>query len=102
VADKYEVMDLAQFLGSIGATVETAVVRDVIRKTLHDPTASPSDLVDTLSLTLSPTGTHSVLAHPGNRADGAAGKIVAFLVKEGEICIEGRQVYATEKFPEGA
>ena len=91
-------MDLAQFLGSIGVTVEAAVVRDVVKQTLRIPSASPSDLVEALAVTLNPSGARVIVDRSGAVDGGAAGKIVSFLIEQGEIRIEDRHVFATEKF----
>ena len=90
-------MDLAQFLVSIGAKVEAAVVLDVVKNTLRIPSATPSDLVEALAVTLNPSGARVIVDPSGAVDTGIAGKVVSFLVEHGEIRIEGRHVYATAK-----
>lgn len=90
-------MDLAQYLASLGATVDATVIRDVVKATLRTPSASPSDLVEALAVTLNPHGARVIVNSSGAVDSGAAGKVVSFLVEQGEIVIEDRRVFATEK-----
>ena len=90
-------MDLSNFLQTVGAMADAAVIREVVKKTLRDPSVSPSDLVQALAKTLNPGGSAVVVERASSADAAAAGKVVAFLVEQGEIRIEGRRVFATSK-----
>lgn len=90
-------MELDQLLKSIGTKVEATEVREVVRDTLRVPSASPSDVVEALAVTLNPSGTRVIVDSAGTVDSGAAGKVMSYLVERGEIRIEGRRVHATEK-----
>ena len=81
----------------MGTKVEAVTVREVIRTTLRIPSASPSDLVEALAVTLNPSGSRILVDSSDTHDGGAAGKVVSFLVEQGEIRVEGRQVYATDR-----